>query len=50
MLLALIANLDIELEEIDVKIAFLHEELNEEIFIAQLEGFKVLRSDDPICL
>lgn len=29
VLLALIANLDIELEEIDVKIAFLHEELDE---------------------
>ena len=38
--LALVAHQDLELEQLDVKTAFLHGNLEEEIFMVQLEGFK----------
>uniref|UniRef100_A0A2N9FEH3 CCHC-type domain-containing protein n=1 Tax=Fagus sylvatica TaxID=28930 RepID=A0A2N9FEH3_FAGSY len=38
--LALVAHQDLELEQLDVKIAFLHGNLEEEIFMVQPEGFK----------
>ena len=39
MILALIARTDLELVQMKVKIAFLHGELDEVIFIDQSEGF-----------
>uniref|UniRef100_A0A2N9FI38 Uncharacterized protein n=1 Tax=Fagus sylvatica TaxID=28930 RepID=A0A2N9FI38_FAGSY len=38
--LALVADQDLELEQLDVKTAFLHGNLEEEIFMEQPEGFK----------
>ena len=39
ILLALVALYDLELEQLDVKTTFLHGDLDEEIFMEQLEGF-----------
>ena len=41
VLLSLVAHGDLELEQLDVKTAFLHGDLDEEIYMYQLEGFKV---------
>ena len=38
--LALVADQDLELEQLDVKTAFLHGNLKEEILMVQPEGFK----------
>ena len=37
--LSLVAYFDLELEHTDVKIAFLHGELEEIVYMVQLEGF-----------
>ena len=39
IVLALVAVLDLELEQLDVKTTFLHGDLDEEIFMEQPEGF-----------
>ena len=39
VLLSLIAEYDIELEQVDVKTAFLHESLKEKIYMKQPDGF-----------
>jgi hypothetical protein len=39
-LFAIATSLDFEIEQMDVKTAFLYRTLDEEIFIEQLEGFK----------
>ena len=36
----MVAQFDLELEQMDVKTAFLHGDLNETIYMAQPEGFK----------
>ena len=41
VLLAIVANQDLELEQLDVKIDFLHGRLEENILMKQLEGFEV---------
>nr|GEZ04133.1 retrovirus-related Pol polyprotein from transposon TNT 1-94 [Tanacetum cinerariifolium] len=41
ILLALVAQLDLELVQMDVKTTFLHGDLEEEIYMVQPEGFKV---------
>ena len=40
IVLALVANDDMELEQLDVKTAFLHGDLEEQIYMEQPEGFK----------
>ena len=39
MLLAIVALFDLELEQVDVKIVFLHDELEEMIYMKQPEGY-----------
>ena len=39
IVLALVAVLDLELEQLDVKTTFLHGDLDEEIFMEQPEGY-----------
>ena len=41
LILAIVAHLDLELFQMDVKIAFLNGELDEEIYMDQLIGFEV---------
>ena len=47
--LALVAHHDLELEQLDVKTAFLHGKMEEEIFMVQAEGFKQPGTENLIC-
>ena len=49
ILLALVAQFDLELAQLDVKTAFLHGTLNEEIYMSQPEGFKVPGRENWAC-
>ncbi|KAE8671810.1 ABC transporter B family member 7 [Hibiscus syriacus] len=49
ILLALVAQLDLELVQIDVKIVFLHGDLDEEIYMTQPDGFKVAEKEEMVC-
>ncbi|KAG8485910.1 hypothetical protein CXB51_020233 [Gossypium anomalum] len=49
-LLGIVAMHDLELEQLDVKTAFLHGELKEDIYMQQPEGFIVLEKEDYVCL
>ncbi|KAG8502968.1 hypothetical protein CXB51_000803 [Gossypium anomalum] len=49
-LLGIVAMHDLELEQLDVKTAFLHGELEEDIYMQQLEGFTVSEKEDYVCL
>ena len=49
ILLALVAQLDLELVQLDVKTAFLHGDLKEEIYMTQPEGFKVAGKENLVC-
>ena len=40
MVLSIAANMDLEVEELDVKMAFLHGDLEEENYMQQPEGFE----------
>ena len=50
VLLALVASHDLELEQMDVKIAFLHGDLDEKIYLQQPEDFEVKGKEDHVCL
>ena len=47
--LSLAATLDLEVEKMDVKTAFLHGDLEEEIYMKQLDGFHVEGKEDYLC-
>jgi hypothetical protein len=47
--LALVAHWDLELEQLDVETAFLHGNLEEEIFMVQPEGFKQFGIENLVC-
>ena len=49
ILLVLAAQYDYELDQLDVKTAFLHGDLEEEIYITQPLGFKVARKEKLVC-
>ncbi|KAG8481510.1 hypothetical protein CXB51_026364 [Gossypium anomalum] len=49
-LLGIVPMHDLELEQLDVKTVFLHGELEEDIYMQQLEGFIVLEKEDYVCL
>nr|GEY87203.1 retrotransposon protein, putative, Ty1-copia subclass [Tanacetum cinerariifolium] len=48
-LLSIVAMRDYELEQLDVKTAFLHGELEEDIYMEQLEGFIVPGKENLVC-
>ena len=49
ILLALAAQYDYELGQLDVKTTFLHGDLEEEIYMTQLLGFKVTWKEKLLC-
>ncbi|GJV32620.1 putative RNA-directed DNA polymerase [Tanacetum coccineum] len=49
VVLGLAASLDLEVEQMDVKTAFFHGDLDKEIYMEQLEGFQVKGKEDYMC-
>nr|GFA27763.1 retrotransposon protein, putative, Ty1-copia subclass [Tanacetum cinerariifolium] len=50
VLLSIVSLQDLELEQLDVKTAFHHGHLEEEIYVEQPEGFKVPGKEDHMCI
>ena len=49
VILELAISMNRELEQLDVKIVFLHGDLDEEIFMEQPEGFKEKGKENMVC-
>ena len=49
IVLSIVATEDLHLEQLDVKIAFLHGDLAEEIYMAQPQGFEVKGKENLVC-
>ena len=49
VILGLASSMNLELEQLDVKTAFMHGDLDEEIFMEQPEGFKVKGKENLVC-
>lgn len=50
MLLAIVVQFDLKLEQLDVKMEFLHGELEEKILMEQLQRYEVKGAEDKVCL
>ena len=50
ILLALVAQLDLELVQMDIKTAFLYGDLDEKIYMTQPDGFKVTEKEKMVCM
>ena len=48
VILGLVARMNLESEKLDVKTAFMYCDLDEEIFMKQLEGFKVKEKENMV--
>ena len=49
VVLAMVAHLDMELEQMDVKTAFFHGDLEEQIYMEQPKGFSQPRQKHLVC-
>ena len=49
ILLALVAQYELKLDQLDVKIDFLHGDLEDEIYMSQLTGFKTTGKKNMVC-
>ena len=49
VVLGLVTSLDLKVEQMDVKIAFLHGDLDKKIYMEQPEGFKVKGKEHYVC-
>ena len=47
--LSIVATKDLHLEQLDVKTTFLHGDLDEEIYMAQPQGFDVKGKENIVC-
>jgi len=50
MLLAIVVQFDLKLEQMDIKTAFLHHELEEKIYMKQPEGYIHEGKGNKVCL
>ena len=49
IVLALVAQFNLELTQLDLKIAFLHGNLEEKIYMAQRVGFHIVGQQHSVC-